>query len=270
MGGSGRGSTAGWGVFLLDSSDDMGFLRNGRPFLDLDGGSSGGSGVASTRGPVLRLLDAAPDGWGSDDDENHEVLDCLLVVVVVVAVFGMVERDEKPVMMGGGGGLDRSSWFSGSWAAMMAAESGTWTSWAALRSSRFFRATPPMKPGFVLLSYAGRAGGGREGCDGVCVRTGEAGSCGANRRSEPVEATRTIGGRVGGCWAGGRASEFGETCWGGCGCGCGWSRCAAAGSQTEAGACSGRGEVGFDGARRWKRRCDSMLETGRAAQGVPR
>lgn len=69
-----------------------------------------------------------------------------------------------------------------------------------------------------------------------------------------------MGGSVGGsCEAvgeRGRGLRFGETSGGGGG----WSRCAA-GSQE--GACSGRGEVGFDGARRWNRRCDSMMGVSR-------
>ncbi len=84
-------------------------------------------------------------------------------------------------------------------------------------------------------------------------------SSGANGASESGDATRMMGGNVGGsCEAvGERGRELG--C-GGCGetsrvLG-GRSRCAA-GSQT--GFWSGSGEVGFEGARRWNRRCDSIL-----------
>ena len=168
--------------------------------------------------------------------ENHEDLDCLV---------GAAGR--APVLMGGGAGFALESWFSGRGAVMARAgpaRCGSWADWY------FRKATPPMKPCLFPSLYPARGGGG------ALL------SSGANEASESGDATRTMGGNVGGSReaAGERGRGLGCGGYGGCGetsrmLG-GRSRCAA-GSQT--GFWSGSGEVGFDGARRWNRRCDSIL-----------
>jgi len=114
----------------------------------------------------------------------------------------------------------------------------------------FCKATPPMNPALFSSSYPARARVWRTSWAG-----GGASSCGVKKLSEAVDATRVMGGSVGGSCEElgerGRESGRGETSRGGSGC----SRCATA---SQPGACSGRGDVGFDGARRWNRRCDSM------------
>jgi hypothetical protein len=86
-----------WAVFLLISSEDIGFFRNGRPFLPL-GGSEGGAGAGSlaSRDPAGRLP-APPCPCKSVGIENHEDLVCLFT--------GIAGRAAWPVFMGGGGAL---------------------------------------------------------------------------------------------------------------------------------------------------------------------
>lgn len=76
----------------------------------------------------------------------------------------------------------------------------------------------------------------------------------------PVDANRAVRGSVGGRLErlGDRdgASGCGETSRADCGCSC----CAAVSQIWAAGAWSGSGDGGFDGARRWKRRCDSIVQ----------
>jgi hypothetical protein len=106
--------------------------------------------------------------------------------------------------------------------------------------------------------YAYRVGGERESCD-----TGRRSSYRPKPGSESADVTRAIGGSIGGSCdeldergrlSGlGDISGLGKTSWA-------IKGCSGIGTESHELGWSGRGEVGFEGPRLWKRRCDSILD----------